>query len=88
MRDCIWHAYTSLYTCILEKYISRAVARLGRRRRLPPLILGQESKKFRMQEDTVPVRILRIVQQISPPPFLRSGYGPDIRGFMEHQSLR
>ena len=41
-----------------------------------PLILGQESKNSRMQENTVAVRILRIGQQISPPPFLVSGYGP------------
>ena len=55
---------------------TRAVARLRQRRRLPPLILGQDSKNSRMQENTVAVRILRIGQQIWPPPFLRSGYGP------------
>ena len=27
------------------------------------------------------VRILRIGQQISPPPFLRSGYGPGVPSF-------
>ena len=42
----------------------------------PPLILGQESKNSRMQENTVAVMILRIGQQISPPPFLVSDYGP------------
>ena len=52
----------------------RAVARLRKRRRSPPLILGQESKNSRMQENTVAVRILRIGQQISPPPLLVSGY--------------
>ena len=57
--------------------MGRAVARLGQRRRPPPLILGQENKNSRMQENTVVVRILRIGQQISPPPFLRSVYGPD-----------
>ena len=54
----------------------RAVARLRQKRRPPPLILGQESKNSRMQENTVAVRILRIGQHISPPPFFRSGYGP------------
>ena len=54
-----------------------AVARLRQRRRPPPLILGQESKISRMHENTVAVRIVRISQQILPPPFLRSGYGPD-----------
>ena len=56
--------------------VNRAVDRLRQRRRPPPLILGQESKNSRMQENTLAVRILRIGQQISPPPFLRSGYGP------------
>ena len=55
---------------------ARAVARLRQRRRQPPLILGKEIKNSRMQENMVAVRILRIDQQISPPPFLRSGYGP------------
>ena len=52
------------------------IARLRQRRWPPPLILGQDSKNSRMQENTVAVRILRIGQQISPPPFLRSGYDP------------
>ena len=42
------------------------------------MILGQESKKSRMQENTVAVGIFRIGQQISPAPFLRSGYGPGV----------
>ena len=57
--------------------MNRAVARLRQRRRPPPLILGQESNNSRMQENPVAVRILRIDQQISPPPLVRSGYGPD-----------
>ena len=55
----------------------RAVARLRQTRRPPPLILGQERNNSRMQENIVAVRILMIDQQISPPPFLRSGYNPE-----------
>ena len=49
-----------------------------RQMRPPPLVLGQESNNSRMQENTVAVRILGIGQHISPPPFLRSGYGSEI----------
>ena len=56
----------------------RAVARLRQRRRPPRLILGQERKNSRMQENTVAVRILRITQ---PTDFASSNfevwlYGP------------
>ena len=61
----------------------RAVARLRERRRPPPLIVGQEIKNSIEYRKThsVAVRILRIGQQISPPPFLRSGYALQFVGF-------
>ena len=78
----LWDQDQSVARCAICKsspVYSRAVARLRQRRRPPPLILGQESNNSRMQENTVAVRILRVGQQISPPPFLRSGYGPAYR---------
>ena len=60
----------SIFVVALGKFsASRAVARLRQRRRPPHLILGQESKSSRMQENIVQARIQGGGQgALAPPP--------------------